>query len=59
MAVNEDDVVYSLLRRKKTGYQVRCPKCKRMYKRTELNNHIFMKHKTYWDKHKISIMLKY
>ncbi|MBU7004780.1 MAG: hypothetical protein HXS50_04385 [Theionarchaea archaeon] len=59
MAVNEDDVVYSLLRRKKTGYQVRCPKCKRMYKRVELNNHIFMKHKTYWDKHKISIMLKY
>ena len=59
MAVNEDEVVYSLLKRKKTGYQVRCPKCKRMYKRTDLNNHIFMKHKVYWDKHKISIMLKY
>jgi uncharacterized Zn finger protein len=59
VAVNEDEVVYSLLRRKKKDYQVRCPKCKRMYKREDLNNHIFMKHRAYWDKHKISIMLKY
>jgi hypothetical protein len=59
VAVNEDDVVYSLLQRKKTGYQVRCPQCRRLYKRAELNDHIFGKHRPYWDKHKISIMLKY
>ncbi len=59
MSVDEDEVVYSLLRRKKQDYQVRCPKCKRMFKREDLNHHMFMKHRNYWDKHKISIMLKY
>ncbi len=59
MAINEDEIVYSLLKRKRTDYQVRCPRCKRLHRRNELNNHIFMKHRDYWDKHKISIMLKY
>lgn len=59
MGYNEDEVVYSLLQRKRTDYQVRCPRCKRLYKRLELNSHIFQRHRTYWDKHKVSIMLKY